>query len=333
MRKRRSCAGVWGCKAKRPKDLPKTPPLTPQALVPPAALPAPKRHAEPGRAIALMICATALLAGTTLIAKALGTDRLGPALHPLQVSFGRFLFAWVVIAATVAALRPQFSKPDIKTHVIRTFCGWAGVTLMFAAAATIPLSDATAISFLNPVLAMVLAIPLLGERVGRWRWLAAAIALTGAMILIRPGSAVMQTGALLALGAACALGLELIFMKRLSGRERPAQILLLNNSIGLVIAACAVLWVWQPPTGAQWAGMIALGCVMACAQVFFINALARADASFITPFSYLTLVFATVYDGVIFGVIPTAVSLLGALTIICGAGLLAWREAVHRRNK
>jgi drug/metabolite transporter (DMT)-like permease len=61
--------------------------------------------------------------------------------------------------------------------------------------------------------------------------------------------------------------------------------------------------------------------------------LARADASFITPFSYLTLVFAAVYDGVIFGVVPTAVSLIGALTIIGGAALLAWREAVHRRKR
>lgn len=312
--------------------MPTPPPLTPQAIVPPAALPMSPRRPEPRRAVVLMICATALLAGTTLIAKALGTATLGPALHPLQVSFGRFLFAWIVIAATVAALRPALRKPDVKTHLIRTFCGWAGVSLMFAAAAQIPLSDATAISFLNPVLAMLLAIPLLGERVGPWRWLAAAIALTGALILIRPGSAAMQPGALLALGAACALGLELIFMKRLSGREGPAQILLMNNSIGLCIAACAVIWVWQPPTGAQWAGMVALGCLMACAQVFFINALARADASYITPFSYLTLVFAAVYDGAIFGVMPGAISLLGALTIICGAALLAWREARYRRS-
>lgn len=310
----------------------KTSPRTPQALVPPAALPPPPRQPEPRLAIFLMICATALLAGTTLIAKGLGTDTLGPALHPLQVSFGRFLFAWIVIAATVAALRPALHRPDVKTHLIRTLCGWAGVSLMFAAAAQIPLSDATAISFLNPVLAMLLAIPLLGERVGPWRWLAAAIALTGALILIRPGSAAMQPGALLALGAAFALGLELIFMKRLSGRERPAQILLMNNSIGLCLAACAVIWVWQPPTGAQWAGMVALGCLMACAQVFFINALARADTSFITPFSYLTLVFAAFYDGVIFGVVPTAISWLGALTIICGAALLAWREARYRRK-
>jgi drug/metabolite transporter (DMT)-like permease len=308
-----------------------TGPVTPQGQVPPAAIPPPLHRPAPGLAVVLMICATALLAGTTLIAKALGTGALGPALHPLQVSFGRFLFAWVVIAATVAALRPKPTRPDLRTHAIRTLCGWTGVTLMFAAAAAIPLADATAISFLNPVLAMLLAIPLLGERVGPWRWLAAAIALTGAMILIRPGSAAMQPGALLALGAACALGLELIFMKRLSGREGPAQILLINNSIGLCIAACAVIWVWQPPTPAQWAGMIGLGMVMACAQVFFINALARADASFITPFSYLTLVFAAGYDGAIFGVVPTPLSLLGAATIIAGGAVLAWREARLRR--
>ena len=303
-----------------------------QGPIPPAAIPAPLHRPAPGLAVALMICATALLAGTTLIAKALGTEALGPALHPVQVSFGRFLFAWAAIAATVVALRPRLTRPDLKTHAARTLCGWSGVTLMFAAAAAIPLSDATAISFLNPVLAMLLAIPLLGERVGPWRWLAAAIAIAGAMILIRPGTSAMQAGALLALGAALALGLELIFMKRLSGRERPLQILLINNSMGLCIAACAVLWVWQPPTPAQWAGLVAIGLVMACAQGFFINALARADASFITPFSYLTLVFAALYDATLFGVIPTPLSLLGAATIIAGAGLLAWREGVNRRR-
>ncbi len=108
--------------------------------------------------------------------------------------------------------------------------------------------------------------------------------------------------------------------------------MIVNNSIGLAIAALAVVWVWQPPTPAQWAGMAGIGLLMACAQVFFINALARADTSFITPFSYLTLVFAAGYDALLFGVIPTAVSLTGALTIIAGAALLAWREAVNRRN-
>ncbi|MCU4655110.1 DMT family transporter [Roseibacterium sp. SDUM158016] len=279
-----------------------------------------------------MVSATAFLAATTLLAKALGTAALGEPLHPLQVSFGRFLFAWMAIVTVLAVLRPRLTRPDYRMHLARTLCGWGGVTLMFAAAAMIPLSDATAISFLNPVFAMLLAIPLLGERVGPWRWLAAFVALAGAMILVRPGSGAVEAGALLALGAALVLGLELIFMKRLSGREGPLQILIVNNSIGLAIAATAASFVWQAPSAAQWAALGALGLVMAAAQGFFINAMARAEASFVTPFSYLTLVFAALYDAVLFGVSPSMLSVLGALVIIAGAALLAWREAVNRRR-
>lgn len=60
----------------------------------------------------------------------------------------------------------------------------------------------------------------------------------------------------------------------------------------------------------------------------FLNSVARADASFVVPFSYGTLLFATLYDALIFGVIPTSVSLLGAGIIIAGAALLAWRQAI-----
>jgi drug/metabolite transporter (DMT)-like permease len=287
-------------------------------------------RAAPRAAILFMLGATALIAGTTLLAKALGTDTLGPPLHPLQVSFGRFLFAWLAIVTTVAIMRPRLTRPAWPTHTIRVLCGWSGVTLMFAAAAMIPLADATAISFLNPVFCMILAIPLLGERIGPWRWLAAAIALVGALILIRPGAA-MEVGALLALGAALFIGMELIFIKRLSGREPPLQILLVSNSIGVLIASVAVIWVWQAPTPTQWAGMAALGLTMAAAQFCFVNSMARADASFVTPFTYLTLVFAALYDAALFGVLPDAVSVLGAGVIITGAALLAWREAMARK--
>jgi drug/metabolite transporter (DMT)-like permease len=275
-----------------------------------------------------MLAATALMAATTLLAKALGTQTLGDPLHPMQVSFGRFLFAWVAIAVTVAALRPRLARPDFRTHVARTVCGWMGVSLMFAAAAMIPLSDATAISFLNPVFCMILAIPLLGERVGPWRWAAAAIAFAGALVLLRPGGGALELGALLAFGAALAIGLELIFIKRLSGRERPLQILLVNNSIGLAIATVAASLVWQAPTPAQWAGLAGLGLAMACAQACFVNAMARADASYVTPFSYLTLIFAALYDAALFGVLPDLVSVLGAAIILAGAALLAWRETL-----
>ena len=273
-----------------------------------------------------MLTATAFIAGTMLMAKTLGTDTLGPPLHPLQISHGRFLFAFLAISAVLVALRPRFTRPHAGLHIGRTLFGWGGVTLMFAAVAFIPLSDATAISFLNPVFGMLLAIPLLGERVGKWRWTAACAALIGALILLRPGPGTFQVAGLLALGAAILMGMELILIKKLANRESPLQILFVNNSIGLCIASLAVLPVWTMPTNAQWAALAALGTLMAAAQACFVNAMARADASFITPFSYVTLIFAALYDLLIFDVWPDWISMLGAVIILGGASLLAWRE-------
>jgi drug/metabolite transporter (DMT)-like permease len=279
-----------------------------------------------------MLTATAFIAGTMILAKMLGTDSLGPALHPLQISQGRFIFAFLALGTVAAVIRPTFDKIDWRLHIGRTLFGWGGVTLMFAAVAYIPLSDASAISFMNPVFCMIFAIPLLGEKVGKWRWLAAAMAFVGALVLLRPGAGSFQLGGLIALSAAIIMGLELILIKKLADRERPFQILLTNNALGLCISTLAVLPFWTMPTGLQWAALAGLGCLMAAAQTCFINAMARADASFITPFSYMTLLFATLYDALIFDVIPDAVSWIGAGIIITGAALLAWREGVARKR-
>lgn len=290
-----------------------------------------RANENPALAAAFILLATAFIAMTTLLAKAIGTGVFGPALHPLQVSHGRFVFTFVTIGSALAVLRPRIGRPAWGLHIGRTTFGWLGVSLMFAAAAFLPLSDATALVFLNPVFGMVLAIPLLGEKVGPVRWIAAAIAFCGAVILLRPSPEAFQPAALLALLAAVFMGIELIFIKRLTNREGPAQILFFNNFLGCLIASCAVLPVWTAPTPGQWAALAAIGVAMACAQACFINGMARADASFVAPFGYATLIFAALYDFAVFSVVPDIVSGIGALTILGGALLLAIREG--RRGK
>lgn len=287
---------------------------------------------NPALAAALTVAASGFAAGTTLLAKALGTDALGEPLHALQISHGRFLFAFLGFSVAALILRPTFSRPHFGLHISRSSLGWGGVTLMFAAAAFIPLSDATAISFLNPVFGMLFAIPFLGERIGSWRWGSAAMAFLGALILMRPGAGALQVGALIALMAALCMGAELIFIKLLSGRERPFQVLLVNNAIGLSIATVAVLFVWRSPAPLQWLALAGIGGLMAMAQTCFINAMRLADASFVSPFFYCALAFAALYDAVIFGVLPDAVSWGGAALVLTSAAILAWRETRNRAD-
>jgi drug/metabolite transporter (DMT)-like permease len=290
------------------------------------------RPQNPALAASLIGVATAFIAATTLFAKALASDAFGPALHPVQISHGRYVFAFIALAMVATIMRPKLGAPNWRLHIVRTSFGWAGVTLMFASVAFIPLADATAISFLNPVFGMMLAIPLLGERVGPIRWSAAIIALIGALVLLRPTPDSFQIAALLPLGAAICLGFELIFIKKLTGRENPFQVLLTNNFVGVIISTLAVLPFWITPTLAQWGILALIGMFMAVAQACFVNAMARADASFVAPFSYATLIFATLYDLIFYDVFPDAITWLGAGIIIAGAVLLAVREAQLRRR-
>jgi len=276
--------------------------------------------------VMLMLAASALVAGTSLLAKLLGTDVLGPALNPLQITAGRYIFALIALVITTAIIRPKFTRPALRLHVGRAFAGSFGVTCMFAAATLIPLADATAISMLNPIIAMVLAIPLLGESVGPRRWAAAALSVVGALLLIRPGADSFQPAALIALLAALVLAVEIIIVKLLSRREGTVQILLFSNGFGTILAGSAALFVWIWPTPMQWLGLVGIGLLMVSAQSLFLVAIRRGDASFVAPLFYATLIFAAVYDFVIFNVIPSALSNTGAGIIILGALLMAWSE-------
>jgi drug/metabolite transporter (DMT)-like permease len=55
--------------------------------------------------------------------------------------------------------------------------------------------------------------------------------------------------------------------------------------------------------------------------------MARADASFVAPISYATLVFAALYDFTVFRVVPDHISLTGSAIILSGGLVLVWREA------
>ena len=107
----------------------------------------------PLKSISLVIMGSAFVAACLVLAKIVQTDLLGEPLHPLQATQARFLFGFIGLFIFYSAFPIRFTKPDIKLHVIRTLCGFSAVTVMFTAAAIIPVSDATAISFLNPVFA------------------------------------------------------------------------------------------------------------------------------------------------------------------------------------
>ncbi|MEO0343146.1 MAG: DMT family transporter [Pseudomonadota bacterium] len=274
-------------------------------------------------AVPVALFSTAFFAGTLLLAKVLGADGLSP----FQVSAGRFVFGLIALGF-YCALRPsEFPKFDHvpwRSHFFRSICGWLGASCMFGAAIFMPLGEATAISFLNPLVAMALAAFFLNEALNLSKYLAALFGVLGAILILRPGIEAIQPAALFAFGAAIFLGVEAIFIKQLSDREPLVRVLLINNFIGSVVASLTAFFFWNAtPDLKQWSLLIVLGATMVFGQSLFVRAMKWGEASQISPVLYAVLVFTAVYDYLFFGEILSFWSALGSCSILLAAVLLS----------
>lgn len=280
-----------------------------------------------------MVGASALIAATSLIAKALGIDDPDTrAMSPFQVSAGRFSFALITLLLVLTFLpsaRPRLSGARWHWHGLRSLCGWLGVTCKFAAVAKMPLAEATAITFLSPLVTMVIAILMLGESLAVRKVVAAGLAVFGTLLILKPGTEAFQAAGLFALAAALLMGVEMIIIKRLSDTEPAMRVLLINNAIGACLSLTASSFVWIWPSTLQWCLMIALGIIMVSGQACFIQAMKRGEASLVVPVFYAVLVFAGIYDYLVFGARPALLALIGSILIIWSALLLASRGAAR----
>ena len=296
----------------------------------------PETHRRNATAIRLMVGASALVAGTSILAKALAVeDGAAAGLNPFQISAGRFAFAFLALCLvyTIAPrARPTFAGAHWTWHLLRSLCGWLGITAMFAAVAQMPVAEATAISFLSPLVTLILAALLLGENIGLRKVVATALAIAGAVLILKPGTGAFQAAGLFALASAFFMGLEAIFIKRLSDREPAFRILLINNAIGATVSVAVATQFWVWPSDTQWSLLLILGVVMVSGQSLFIQSMKRGDASHVIPAFYSVLVFAAVYDLALFGVLPDTPGLAGAALIVSGAMLLARSRPADTRT-
>jgi len=287
----------------------------------------PARHPQ-----LLAVAASLFFAASTMLSKLLGSGYFGVAIHPLQVTHSRFAFGLLTACLLFLVMRRPMHKPgaNLHLHLLRSTFGWIGVGILFAGVVYIPASDAVALTFLNPIFAMIFATIFLRERVGRHRWSAAVLAFVGSLFLIRPEGGVHPV-AVACVFAAIVIGLEITIIKILSAREDVFQILVINNLLAVVIATVPLVWVFSMPTAAQWGALAAVGVIMVAGQTLFLFAMRAGEASLVAPFIYATLVFVALLDLVVLGVVPDVISLIGAGIIIACGSYIAIRE--HRQKE
>ena len=281
--------------------------------------------------IIFVLLASFFFASSTFVAKMAGVGFFGSPIHPLQVTHSRFVFGLITVLIMFLLFdREKFARPNFCLHIARATFGFLGVSIMFSGVVYLPASDAISLSFMNPIFAMFFATILLGEQVGKYRWFGAFCAFIGAVILLRPEGWQANPIALMCIAGAAALGLEIVIIKILSGREKPLQILVISNAIGSVIATAPLLFIGAVPQSTQWFALIAVGALMAFGQLLFLLAILRAEASLVAPYIYTTLLFVMALDFAVLGVRPDFWSLAGAGIISCSGIFISYRD--HKRE-
>lgn len=247
--------------------------------------------------------------------------------HPVQVIWVRFTANLALVMLLVgrrfgATLKSR--RPLVQAG--RGLAQLGSISLFFIALQYIGLAEATAIMDINPVLITLAAAIFLGESIGLRRGLGIAVALVGALIIIRPGAGVFQPAALLPLIGAFTFAAGAI-LTRLAREDSTATSVLWSALLGTVATSVLVPFFWQPiAMGDVWA-FVLLGLFGSVAQALLIKAFALAEAAVIAPFGYTGLIWAGLWGWLFWGNLPDRWTVIGAL-IIVGAGLYVWmREA------
>ena len=285
-------------------------------------------------AISFMLAASFSFAVAATLVKGLGKTIFGDGVHPLQIAYARFFFAFIFLTVIVFFAKKPIVSSNKRLHFLRSLFGWLGVSILFTAILYIPISDATALTFLNPIFAMVFAVLLFKENVGIIRWIAALISFLGGLILIRPTLNLdVDPVAVLCLFGAIIMGLEIICIKILSNKEKVFNILLFNNFFAVCIGTFFLPFSFKAITVLEFTILIFISFFMLIGQFFFINSVKRADTSFLMPFFYTTLIFVIFLDLIIYNSLPDKTSYLGASIIIFGSIVVAFREWQIKKNK
>ncbi|RID92451.1 DMT family transporter [Gemmobacter lutimaris] len=271
----------------------------------------------------LALLAFAIYATHDVVVKFLGADY-----HAIQIIFFAGLLSFPLATTMLMSdrtdghLRPRHPWWMALRMVSTVITGVSA----FYAFSVLPLAQTYAILFAAPLLITLLAIPLLGEKVGLRRGLAVLVGLAGVMIVLRPGAEPLSLGHAAALAAAIFSSLASVIVRKIGTEERSVVLLLYPMMANFVVLGLALPFVYKPMPVVHLGmlGIIALFSFVA--MLLIIMAYRRAEAVIVAPMQYSQMIWAAIFGYLIFDETPDSYTLLGAAVIIASGIYIVLRE-------
>jgi drug/metabolite transporter (DMT)-like permease len=282
-------------------------------------LPAPSR---PSLGVILMALAMLTIPLVDGLAKHLSTSY-----SPLFLGWARYAVACLIVLPFAAGIHgPQIFPTERRiSHILRTLFLVAAMTLYFLSIARIPLATAVSTYFVAPILAVVLSVVLLRERMTSRKALSLILGFVGSMVILRPGGST-DPGILFALGSGVFFAFYLIATRQAAQESDPIKTLAFQCVAGTLLLTPQALLSWSVAAWSDLLFFAGLGLFSAVSHILSILAFRHASASTLAPLVYLELIGTVLVGYLGFREIPDIPAMLGAGCIVA-AGLLLLQRA------
>jgi drug/metabolite transporter (DMT)-like permease len=269
-----------------------------------------------------MTFSAALMTGMAVVVRHLAEE-----LHPFQIAFFRNLFGVIILLPLLLRYgASQLKTGDMGFMAARGVFNAAAMLSFFVALTMLPLAEISALMFTVPLFVAVMVALFLKERLGPHRVAGLVIGFSGALIILRPGIEIIHVGALYALFSAITWGTAVVLIKHLSRTNSTVTITFYGMSFLTIFTFLPALFVWEWPTGGQYAWLAVIAAGGTAGQLMFTQSLKIADATLVMPFDFTKLIWASVFGFLIFSEIPTSWALLGGAVIFASSSYITYRE-------
>lgn len=238
----------------------------------------------------------------------------------------------------VVLLTPSHGKKLVQTNrtglvTLRGLCLATASLFVALAFSRMPIAEATGILFLSPLLVVLVAGRMLGERVGALSWIAAIAGFGGILLIAHPGSGMDLLGTIFALCAVVMTASYQLLSRILASTEQTIPMLFYTALIGALGFGLFLPWSWggPAPTPLQVLLFIGTGVMGGLGHFFFTAAHRDAPASLLAPIMYTQLVWASLFGWLVFDHIPEPMSIAGICVVAASGGLVALKSHLARR--
>lgn len=276
------------------------------------------------KGVVLILAATFCIVLMNTCAK-MGSTALGP----IEMVFYRGLIALGLLTPYMILTQPRsvFKTKRFKTHLYRAIVGNLGVGFVFWAYALLPMADATALLFAAPLFVTILSPIMLKEKVDQFRWVAVIVGFAGIILIAKPsGDLFSNPASLIALAAALCIALVNIALRNLGRTDEALTTVFYFLLIGVLISGPYTIFYGSAPNQDILPWIFGIGIFAAIQQVAKTTAYRFAEASLLAPYTYTSIVWATLMGWVIWHDFPALSVLMGTAVVIGCNLIITWRE-------